>query len=257
MEQISNISSVAIIYRKSNPNQVFIERKDYTHPLILVRGGLCFIGGNWVGVAAINDLGPRDTVLREMIEELMLKAKNVNTQELVDLGLANSIENYITQISHTEIEEADQIILDEIITAIKNELTPFGSYLNTVTREAILTADPTSTRDGFTTLSCYFEVGLDEENWEKLTYLQEKYSNLSNESESTILSLEEIIEQNLSGAFCHEQVLRDFFLSKGLTDAHNMRIIPDQTSVYVDPPLATYTEYLEIYDIAKMPKIKQ
>jgi hypothetical protein len=251
--KITNISSVALPFRQANPAEVFLEIKDKTHPLVLVRGGLCLIGGNWIGQVAVNDQNPLGTLRRELVEELTLQGKNVSTSELVDLGLTDRSERYASPRSDARPSQADEVMLMEVISTITEGLVPFGSYINTTTRQAILAADPDSTREGLTTLSCYWPVPMGEEQWRNLVHLQGTYGNLSNESISLIISLDEIIERGISGAFAHEQPLQAFFLAMGLARAREVRIVPGQTSVFVGPPLATYLEYLEQYDIVKLP----
>lgn len=252
MKNILNIASVAIVYKASDPSKIFLEIKDNTHPLLLVRNKFCFIGGNWIGKEAISDKGPLDTIRRELKEELTLTKKNVNTKELVELGIATQSEEYQV-LSQAQPSEYDIIMLRELARIISNKLTPFGLYLNTVTSKAILSADPNSTRDGFTSLCCYWKVALNDTHWMHLSYLQDTYKNLSNESISAMLSLEEIIGKNIYGAFCHDKVLKDFFLSMGLTRAHKMKIVPNQKSVYAGPIKETYEEYLKEYNVIKKP----
>ncbi|MFA5991380.1 MAG: hypothetical protein WC794_03990 [Candidatus Doudnabacteria bacterium] len=251
--RINNISSVVVPFRRANPAQILIEIKDNTHPIHLVRGGLCPIGGNWIGQTAIHDASPLDTVRREVFEELVLDSKPVSTEALVELGLAEVVENYATSRNENAITNFERLMLNEVVGVIIDSMSPFGSYLNTITREAMLSVDPSSTRETFTTLSCYFLAPLDDATFFKLSVLQQRVGNLSNESITLVTSLDEILERNLSGAFAHEQPLRDFFLAMGFNHAKHMRIVPNQTSVYAGPPLASYADYLKLYDVAKKP----
>ena len=253
MKRVNNISGVVIPFWKTDPAQIFIEIKDNTHPLKLVRGGLCPIGGNWIGPAAVADANPLATVRREVVEEMTLESGPVSTQALVELGLTSMAQDYAVCRSQGLVSVLDEKMLREVVSAIVEGMSPFGSYLNTTTRAAILSADPTSTREGFTTLSCYYTSAMDNRVWEMLNQLQRKFNNLSNESITLVTSLDEVLTCGLSGAFAHEQPLRDFFLAMGLKHAKHMRIVPGQTSVYVGPPLASYADYLELYDVAKKP----
>ena len=255
MKKITNISSVVIPFRRIDPSQIFVEIKDKSHPLVLVRGGLCPIGGNWIGANAVGDESPLYTVRREVTEEMTVAKdrKAVSTQELVELGLAETAAEYVTTGSAQTDEAADRARLEYVVGTIAASMCPFGSYLNTVTSEAIQGAEPGSKREGFTTLACYWVAPLDEKSWEVLTQLQAKFGNLSNESVSMVTSLGEILQKNLSGAFAHEQVLRDFFESFGLTEAKKIRIVGGQTSEFAGPILGSYANYLEKYDIEKKP----
>lgn len=244
---------MVIPFRRKNPHQVFCEIKDNTHPLALLRGGLCLIGGNWIGASVINDQGPLGTVRREIREELTLQPKAVSTEEPVDLGLADHAERYATfRMTHTATDH-DQTALTGIVETITASLTPFGSRLNTVTAEAIRASDPNCMRESFTTLSCYWVAPLDEPTWEGLHRFQAAYHNLSNESIALITSLDEILERDFSGAFAHEHAPRDFSLAMGLSRAKDTHIVPHQTSEEAGPPLSSYAEYLERCNIAKKP----
>ena len=249
------MSSVAIIARAFDPGQIFIEAKDDGHPIKLVRRTLCLIGGNWIGEAAKNDPNPLATVRREVCtEELSLEKPTVSTLELtlLDDQPAGAFE-YKVPVNPVEISPNDQDDLGFIKAEIWNTLAPFGTYLNTVTREAMTAADPENKRDGFTTLSCYWVSLLREGAWTRLERLQKKFGNLSNESITLITSADEIVEKKTRGAFCHEQPLQAFFLSMGVQNAKNMTITPQQTSVYAGPALASYDDYLAKYEIAKHP----
>jgi hypothetical protein len=254
--RINNISSSVIPFRREDPRQIFTEVKDGTHPLLCVRGGLCTLGGNWIGAAAANDRGPKDTVVRELGEELTLTGRPVNTEKLVALGFISTSEEYSVSPALQQPDANDEKLLDCLVSEIVRNVSPFGCYLNTVTTEAIRAADPGATREGFTSLSCIWTSALGEDSWNSLSYLQKKYGNLSNESISMVLSLDDILRQNLTGAFAQEHVLRNFFTASGFSSkAVKIRTIPDQASVYAGPVLETYAEYLTRYDVAKMPPI--
>lgn len=252
-KRINNISSVVVPFWKADPSQVFIEVKDNTHPLKLVRGGMCPIGGNWIGPAAVNDINPLATVRREVLEEMTLNSNPVSTEALVELGLASVAQDYEVCRSQGLVSVLDEEMLSEVVSAIVSSMCPFGSYLNTTTREAILSADPISNREAFTTLSCYYTSALDNRVWGLLIQLQRKFNNLSNESITLVTSLDEVLACGLSGAFVHEQPLQQFFLAMGLRQAKHMRIVAGQTSVFAGPPLASYADYLVVYDVAKKP----
>jgi hypothetical protein len=251
---VTNTSSVGIIARASDPSQIFIEAKDDGHPIKLVRRALCFIGGNWIGPAAKADADPLATFCREVSEELCLEKPAVSTVELRLLGLQSDGDfTYRAPTNNVPVKPGDERTLAEIKAQIMESAIPFGSFLNTVTREAMQSADPECKRDGFTTLCNYFVVTLDEPHWSNLTRLQMKFGNLSNESLTLLTSAEEIANLGTKGSFAHERVLQQFFLANGITAAAGMVLTPNQSSVYAGPVFNSYTALLERYDVLKRP----
>jgi hypothetical protein len=247
------MASVAIIYSMRNPTLLCIEIKTDGHPIVLVRRQLCFLGGNWIGENAKGDVGPLDTLRREIREELSLDRPSGSSVELMLLGQAATQLFEPTPISGKLITPGDVNDLFGIRETICYKAVPFGSYLNTVTREALDAADPNNKRNGFTTLACYFAVPLNDEEWETLVRLQMDFGNLSNESITLLTSLPEMVRLRTKTAFGHDQVLRDFFLAMGLSEAKNLSMVLGITSQFAGPPMATYQDYLAVYDIAKKP----
>ena len=252
LRAISNISSVAFIYRASNPSEIFFEIKDDGHPIKLVRRTLCPIGGNWIGESARGDRGPLDTVRREIREELSLE-RPVRTWELQAFG-GESVDQFApTPISDLQVTRDHLLSLSAVKEAINRMLMPFGTYLNTVTKEAMTRADPGNTREGYTGLSCYWLAPLDEQTWHVLVKLQSDFGNLSNESLTVMTNVHEIVERQICGAFAHERVLQRFFLAMGFQEAKRMPLTEGTASVCAGSALASYEDYLEIYDVQKRP----
>ncbi len=249
---ITNLSSAAIIYRRADPSQVFLEVKDNGHPVKLVHGQYCFIGGNWIGENAKYDRNWRDTLNREVLEELTFDRPIRSGEELVQLGLAD-----ICQFSPTTIAAVPNVTdlndLGDLRAEIMNGSVPFGMFLNTVSKEAMDAADPANTRQCFSTLCSYGMMPISEKKWQRLERLQVKFQNLSNESITMITSLDEILKKNLKGAFGHDQVLRSFWLAMGLRGVKEMPIVQGVASHSAGPAFATYQDCLEMYDIAKKP----
>lgn len=102
--------------------------------------------------------------------------------------------------------------------------------------------------------SCYFTVGLHENEWNILVSLQNKFGNLSNESVTIITTLNELVETRFPISWGHDQALKKFFLDKGLENAKNLNIIPGITMEYIGQPTLTYKEYLEQSDFLKKPE---
>jgi hypothetical protein len=251
---INNISSVCFVFRAANPRELFLEVKDDGHPIPLVHGQLCPIGGNWIGADAVADKGPLDTIRRELKEELTLDRPMRETGEMVSLGLADQeiAPQQATPIAEVTIDPLDLEDLEFVKLAISEGLQGCGSGLNTVTAEAMLAANPASTRETFTTLSCYWVVMLDEEPWHKLVALQNKFGNLSCEAVTRIITLKMILAEGLQIAFAHDEMLRTLFQRLGCADAKNIPHVAG-TETALTASLVRYQDYLERYNIARTP----
>ena len=252
--KITNMSSVAIIYRRKNPKQIFIEIKDDEHPIKLVRRQLCPIGGNWIGESAKADKTPFDTLEREINEELSFERSIRNTLELQQLGQAESVDLRPTIISTENPTERDLSDLKILKKEIIKRCNPFGMYFNTVTKKALDSADTNNTRNGFTSLVSYYTSGLCEKCWHILRRLQKKFGNLSNESITVITDLEDILRVKTMIAFGHDHVLKHLF-QRRYSEADKLIMVPNIESKFFTSDMnRTYEEYLEIFDVLHQPK---
>ena len=250
---VTNISSVGIIFRRDDPSQIFIEVKDDGHPIKLVRRQLCFIGGNWIGESAKLDVNPLATFRRELAEELSFDRPLRNSIELAKLGMADA-ETFAPALKAANTATmVSRRILTSVRRRMQRNAVPFGDFLNTVPKSALDAADPENKRDGFTTLASYWAVPLGTVAWSDLQSLQDIFGNLSNESVTLITSLDDIVKTNTKTSFCHDRVLQRFFLTFGYAAAKELPLVPGLESVPVGPPLATYADYLERYEVAKRP----
>lgn len=250
---ITNIAAVGIIYRATNPTEIFLEMKDDGHPIKLVRRQLCPIGGNWIGDVAKNDASPLATFRRELNEELSFDRPMRNTEEYSLLGIADAKICAPTPSNEVEITAWDLQTLRQLKRMISSSARPFGDFLNTVSKSAMDATDPDNTRDGFTSLVSYYTIGLDENDWWRLSELQSKFGNLSNESITMMTSLDDIIRTETKTAFAHDRVLRQFWLNLELHKASQLPLVPGLESVPVGKPFNSYAEYLERYEVAKKP----
>lgn len=253
--RINNISAVAIIFRRSDPSELFIEMKDDGYPMAAFRRQLCFIGGNWIGDGARGDLNPLMTARREISEELSLDRAVRSSEELALLGIVSEVTHYEVARSSHEVTGEDRQLLERLKNEVCEGLAPFGDFVNSVPKSVLDEADPKNTRDGFSSLSSYYQVGIGEQSWEILANLQQAFGNLSNESVTLITSLGKIIETGTKTAFGHDQVLQRFFLSRGFPVAHNLPLVDDITSESAHAPLPSYREYLDRYEILKRPPV--
>jgi len=252
-ESVNNIAGVGIIFRASDPSQVFIEIKDDGLPIKAFRRGLCPIGGNWIGEAGKKDRNTWDTFRREFSEEITPKSVIASTFELRLLGLIPEDNFYQTPRneytpSSEEIESLDN--LKKLITGVRE---PFGDYIIDMPKEVFDKADPDNKREGFSALVTYWLIALPENYWEQLVILQNAFANLSNESVSVVTSLKEIVDAGVKFAYGHDRPFQEFFLSQGFQLAKKLSLIESITYRKVGMPLASYSDYLELYDVRRKP----
>ena len=251
--RIVNIAGVGIIFRESNPSEIFLEVKDDGHPIKLVRRQLCFIGGNWIGKTAKDDRNTLHTFRRELGEELSFDRPVRNSVRLALLGMADIEEFAPTPDPSAKVTEEDTDELARLKRVMVRTAIPFGDFLNTIPKAALDAADPQNKREGFTALCSYWQIPLGENNWARLVDLQTRFNNLSNESITVVTSLEEIIRTDTKTAFGHDWVLKEFFLDHGLKDAENLPLVHGTESVYAGMPMDSYNQYLRCYDVARHP----
>ena len=159
-----------------------------------------------------------------------------------------------TPVNKVEATNFDLPGLENLKDTMVRNAYAFGDYLNTVPKSALDAADPSNKRDGFTTLTSYWTIHLRANDWENLCAFQRKFGNLSNEAVTMITSLNEIVRTNTKTAFSHDMVLRNFFRSFNYELAEELSLVPGLESVKVaSSPFHSYAEYLERYDVAKMP----
>lgn len=254
---VTNIASVGIVYRASDPRQIFAEIKDDGYPIKLGRRKLCFIGGNWIGEPAKNDLGPIDTFRREFDEEISFDRPVRNSKEYVLLSIAGQ-ESFAPTNVKIAPTSSDIEALHSFKQAVSAICAPFAICCNAVSKKALDEADPENKRDGFTSLVWYWKAAINERLWATLKELQEKFGNLSNESITVITSSDEVAKNGLKGLFGHDQVLRRFLAVEGYkTESSKIPIQEGIESTLMQPmqPIqSTYENILKFYDVAKKPQ---
>lgn len=250
---VNNIAGVGIIYRASDPSQIFIEIKDDGLPIKAFRRGLCPIGGNWIGEVAKKDKGTWDTFRREFNEEINFESAVASTLELRLLGFMPEDNFYQTpRNDYTPSSEEIEILnnLKKFITGVRE---PFGDYVIDMPKEVFDRVDPENKREGFSALASYWLIALPENYWEQLLVLQSAFANLSNESLSVITSLKEIVDAGVKFAYGHDRPLQEFFLTQGFQLARKLSLIAGITYRKVGMPLASYADYLELYNVRRKP----
>lgn len=250
--QVNNFPTVCIVYRQSDPRQIFIEVKDDSLPMKVYREALCPLGGNWIGEEARSDKGPRETLVREINEELTLERNQRDLDESATLGLSENAVLEQTPISGEEVREIDIEKLNLIKSAIIDNLEPFGDYILDISKR-VLDEDADNAHLGFKALTSYFTAGLDEEVWSAIEELQKRFGNLSTESTTVVTSLGDILEKNLRFAYSHDQVFKKFFVDAGYAEATAMSVFDNPVITFVGQTRETYDEYLVDFVIKKTP----
>ncbi len=252
--RVTNTCAVALIYWDRNPRNLFIEVKDDGHPMKLVRRQLCPIGGNWIGPAALADRSPRDTCVRELLEELSFERPLRSSLELGLLGHLAEGDFAPTPEPTIAPDPAAVGLLADLKGIITSRLEPVVATINTVTTEALRRADPEYPKEGFTFLANYFGCPLGDDEWIRLAELQRTYGNLSNESVTLTVRLEQILAQGTKLAFGHDVGLRTLLLGLGVHEASRIATVNGVSYDVVGMPAASYEEVLAAYDVARRPQ---
>lgn len=207
-----NCSSVAIIYRRDNPGETLLQRKTKGVPYWVFTGTLCPAGGN--GWGNVPDIGPRDTLERELLRE-----------EVVGPAAA-------------------------LFAALFADAQPWQAML---VPTAKLVADMArgNKRPALLTRVSYFTMAVDEESWAALKSLQAAHPNLLTEGRSVITSLEDVVDYGDRFAYGHDQAMALFWESHGL-DVTGMHIYPNGDVERV-PWLDTYDQIFAEFEVARRP----
>lgn len=251
--KVNNIASVGIIYRKTNPSEIFIEKKDAGYPIKLFRNCLCPIGGNWIGKEAKQDKNPLETFRREIAEELNPINPTASNFELRLLGIESKSKERRIHRHRNAITPHDKKILTKIKNAIEKSARPFGDFILSTPKKYLDQADSKNKLIDLTCLVSYWLVPLDEKSWNNLSFLQKKYANLSSESHSQITSLENIVKTKQFIGFGHDQVFKKFFLDQKINLARKMKIIKGPRAQKIGSPKSSYLKYLANFEISKKP----
>ncbi len=218
--EINNVCAVALVYPKSDPRRIFLQQKDPGLPNNFgAQRALCPFGGNWWGAEAVGDKNAYDTVMREIWEEWRVMPANTLTPEI-----------------------------ERVLAAVKCAIEPWRAALVTTSAEALGNGKP-----GFTTLGHYFTAGLADEDWQLLEQLQMEHGRLSNEGDSTITSVDEMVERQLRCAYNHGPAIRDFFIQKGYEKAREMFLYPSDEPPQEVEFCSDYGRLLDHYRVGKLP----
>lgn len=215
---ISHCASVTIIYAVHDPSQVFVERKDDTHPDPSARGGVNFIGGN-LDEDGQGDISPFDTLSREVHEELWIPEDGT-------------------------IEDAE--VLSRIKAEIIEDAVPFGVFMNSPPAKGTATHKEPA-------LMCVWTSGLNMETWTKLAEFQRRYGDLCVEySTTSIVSLEDVVSGKVPTAFGNGARLQCFWLGMGYENA--WRIPLDKyNNTFVGMPPDSYKNLFQKFNVPVKP----
>lgn len=239
--RISGISAVAIPFRESQPWEIFAELKDGTYPWF--PNHLCFLGGNWGDAPSINDKNPKDTLLREIKEELDLRKPG---------------ENYLAPRNAVTILDEDVELLDSLVGIISASLRPMGDYLQTIPKEVFHAQDPERAAkknpQDFKGICSYYIAPLTDTAWGELLGLHAKFGRLSTESCDHPISLDNMVRNGLKWIYAHGPAARDFFaVNTRRHDYLRMPMVKGVTGENIGMPLGSYDDYRNLYDIEKDP----
>lgn len=233
-------SAVTIIFRESNPAEIYAEAKDSTYPWFPSR--LCFIGGNYGDKVSMNDIGPCATLVREINEELCL----TDSPSASYLDLRKKV---------TTLPE-DVDMLTAIAAVIAGSIRPWMDCWQKVPGSVRKAYDPNRTGDpqDMVNICSYWLCPLNDTTWGDLLYLRAKFGRLSTESYDRPVSLDQILNEGLEWIYGHDQAAQMFFaLHARRGDSCQMPIIRGIVVDPIGPPLATYDEYRTLYDFKKDP----
>jgi 8-oxo-dGTP pyrophosphatase MutT (NUDIX family) len=162
------MTASAIIYKSSDPERLFGEIKDDTYPHERYRNRMVLIGGR----KEDSDETPKDTLLRELAEELSINGE-------------------------------DREVLKSIVWSMNGAVVPFKKYLYRLPGG--------EGGNEWREIMAILLIPLPDLVWESLERLQRKHANLSIESFTSLVSLKEIIEERVKMCPEMGAVLRDFF----------------------------------------------
>jgi len=246
---ISNIGVVGIIIRGKKPREVLLEIKDDGSPKKAWQRHINPIGGSWKP----QDQNPLDTLRRELKEELSIAKGCFRPVKLHLLDQKPQGEFYPVATNGPPPTSEDWCSLNYIKQVIAERYAPFGDYIITVSQAVLDSADPDNAHVGYSVIHSYWIAVLNEEEWNNLTALQEKFGNLSNEAVTVITTVDEIVKTGIKTAFGHDQPLKEMFLSFGLPLAQQYPLIDGIKCRMVGPPMISYKEYLNHYNIVRKP----
>ena len=208
---VEHIASCAIIYREKNPAELLVEKKDSTYPIASFRNHLSLIGGHWLGKEAIGDNSPLDTLKRELKEEFSLHSGAHSTKEMKILGSVRKARMYLVPKKRKNPPPEHEKNLKSLLHFFMKKNIPLGDYLHSLSKKQFGFPRGNSSVPYFTTIDSYHIIPVPEKHWQNLLFLQKIYGNISNESFTRVVSLQNILTKKMKFIPVHERALYDFF----------------------------------------------
>lgn len=250
--KIGHVCAVGIIHRAENPGELLFDIKTGDYPLAVWQGHICFIGGSWTGQAGL-DVNPKATFIREVREELQLVKEERSTAELSETTVHTEPITYKVKGIDKLPTPEEKAMLDRVKDAIQEKARPFADYVLKIPDWVFKEADPQSPQTTQTAICSVFSVGLPEDVWEKLRYLQKIFGNVSCESESAVMTVDEIIANGLRGQSGQDLILRNFLRQKDIRRWQDIPIHKGPIVAKMDTMCSSYQEYISRYAIERIP----
>lgn len=250
---VNNIASVGIIFRESDPKNIFIDIKDGGYPIKAFRWMHCPIGGNWIGKSALGDVNPLATFRRELIEELSFEKQRISTGEMKQLGFDSEQQSYTVPRNDVIPTEKDHESLNYLKLIFTSDAKPLGDFRVTVPKSVFDRGVPDNTVGDISSLFPYHLVSVRENDWRILEYLHEKFGNLSVESLAVITSLDEIISTPRYTCCGHDRIMKDFFTQMGCLNASQYPLLEGIVCEPMGMSLDSYDKYLKHYEVLRNP----
>lgn len=245
-----NCSSVGIIHREACPGWVFMTTKTPGYPRRAYVGKGLFVGGNWVGPKAASDRTPLGTFIRELREEISFGNPVADPAEMDTLFGAGHL-GHEPEPRNIVASNEDEVALAQIVAAIESCAKPFGAFFQDIRRAVFDSGSPKNKAGDYHGLVHVFQAPLPDNIWFSLVDLQTKYGNLSNESQSVITSIWEIVEKRIQIAWGQDNVLADFFAENGF-DVDDMTMFANTETDRV-APWESYDDLILKVDVEKIP----
>lgn len=255
--QVKVIVGSGFAYKVSDPGQIFLDIKTADYPWRIFASRMMFIGGQWIKEAAIHDNNPFATFVREVTEELSFERPRISTEEMRVVCPLVDYDSYVAPGGDVPATLNDEQGLAQVKARLIDPLRvrAFGDYYIRTPERLIQTLQPEYLGGDLTALFSIFTVGLEDDEWDRLAHLQAKFGNLSNESQSVIISIDQVLAGSIAFASGYDQIARDFWISQGFPAAAGIPIQEIEV-VRIGDLLASYVDYLARYDVLNRPPVK-
>ncbi len=252
MRHIHNCSATGIIHQASAPANLLLDVKTPGYPILTYVGAGLLPGGNWVRPNATNDRTPLGTYRREILEELTLENAAFDQEEMNELFGKGHLGHAPTARNIKATSEDKQILAD-IVTVIHSRAKPYGAFIQTVEKSIFNMKNPQNKQGRYEGLCHVFTVPLSDQEWSSLVDLQHRFGNISNEAQSMVTSLEDIIAKNIPIGWGQDRILKKFFKEHGLSEADQMLLMSNTQAEQVSFE-NSYDEVLKRYQVEKIPE---